>query len=489
MKTIEPDHSNAGNVYLDQVLMKQAAVDRELKPRQRAAPMEVALPATRAGGPTGYAVSAHGSPEPPAGRAADYRITGWGRWKTVVVPPNVYVVHTRRGYKDPINLGQGLSFGFNPYKDAFLIIPAAMQTIIINANCICAERQGVMVQAYVQWVIDDIGTAYRKLDFSDPEDPMRIVNVQLREQAEAAIKDKVATMPIDAVLSDKQPIIEELTHRLRTVAEGTRSGTDGSGGLGLKIVTVQIKEAIVSSTRLWENLQKPFRAEREMMARMAELGAQRSIESRELEIRKAQETATVETESELAELRGSKERASYDREANEKIRRHKLEQEATQRRISEASATSRMQKEAELQLALTEIEMERQRLERELERIRLRAEVDRVRAERVRARTVAETDVEELRHHALGLMQDRELERLEKRRTIENNVSNELLRSQLIDKLPQIASAIPAPKELRTVQIGSEQSVGGMAPLANLLASVLAVAEGVLKRVDPAAGN
>src|SRR5438094_969152 len=51
---------------------------------------------------------------------------------------------------------------------------------------------------------------------------MRIVNVQLREQAEAAIKDKVATMSIDEVLSDKQPIIKELTHRLRTVAEGDR---------------------------------------------------------------------------------------------------------------------------------------------------------------------------------------------------------------------------------------------------------------------------
>jgi len=39
------------------------------------------------------------------------------------------------------------------------------------------------VQAYVQWIVDDIYTAYRKLDFSDTGDPMRIVNVQLREQA------------------------------------------------------------------------------------------------------------------------------------------------------------------------------------------------------------------------------------------------------------------------------------------------------------------
>jgi hypothetical protein len=83
---------------------------------------------------------------------------------------------------------------------------------------------------------------------------MRVVNVQLREQAEAAIKDKVATMGIDEVLSDKQPIIEELTARLRSVAEG-EGGSDK--GLGLRIVAVQIKEAVVSSKRVWENLQKP----------------------------------------------------------------------------------------------------------------------------------------------------------------------------------------------------------------------------------------
>src|SRR3954469_3483338 len=129
---------------------------------------------------------------------------------------------------------------------------------------------------------------------------MRVVNVQLREQAEAAIKDKVATMGIDEVLSDKQPIIEELTSRLRHVAEGA-GGTDK--GLGLRIVTVQIKEAVVSSTRVWENLQKPFRAERERIARMAELDAQQQIARQELTNRQATETAQLEYDRRLAQLK------------------------------------------------------------------------------------------------------------------------------------------------------------------------------------------
>jgi len=207
--------SSESNAYLGEVIQQQQRVDQELKRR-----MPVASPSR---------ARALATPEEFAsGAAARVRITGWWRWKTVVVPPNVYVVHTRRGRAEPVHVGLGVSFGFNPYRDAFLVIPAAMQTILINARCICAERQGILVQAYLQWIVDDVAAAYKKLDFSDADDPMRIVNVQLREQAEAAIKDKVATMEVNDVLSDKQPIIEELTARLRQVAEGT----------GLRIVTV-----------------------------------------------------------------------------------------------------------------------------------------------------------------------------------------------------------------------------------------------------------
>ncbi|MBY0231532.1 MAG: SPFH domain-containing protein, partial [Gemmataceae bacterium] len=271
------------NDYLNEVVQQQAVVEGELRARRG---KNMNLPAPAAPAPAKPAKPAAGvfwkkgeevdfdDAGSVAGNGVDYRITGWW-WKTVVVPPNAYVVHTRRGRVEPVTMGLGISFPYDPYTDAFLVIPAAVQTLLINARCISSERQGVLVQAYVQWVVADLKTAYRRLDFSDPSDPMAIVNVQLREQAEAAIKDKVATMPIDAILSDKQPIIEELTSRLRAVGEG-------SEGLGLRIVTVQIKEAVVSSTRLWENLQKPFRADRERLARMAELEAAKQIARQEL---------------------------------------------------------------------------------------------------------------------------------------------------------------------------------------------------------------
>ena len=49
-------------------------------------------------------------------------------WRWVVVPPNVYVVHTRSGRKNPVTVGLGISFRFRPNTDSYLVVPAAMQT-------------------------------------------------------------------------------------------------------------------------------------------------------------------------------------------------------------------------------------------------------------------------------------------------------------------------------------------------------------------------
>ncbi len=460
----QPD---GGNVYLDQVIQQQKAVEQELRRRAPVArPEHELLPGTLPPPP--------GSEE--VGRGVDYRITGFWRWRNVIVPPNVYVVHTRRGHDRPLHIGLGISFRFNPYTDSFIVVPAAVQTIIINANCICRERQGILVQAYVQWIIDDIETAYRKLDFSDPSDPMRIVNIQLREQAEAAIKDKVATMSIDEVLSDKQPIIEELTHRLRAVAEGTQNG-DPSSGLGLKIVTVQIKEAVVSSARLWENLQKPFRAERAKLARLAELEAQREIAARELENRRLREIEEMKVEDELATLRAEAERARYDREQAEKARRHRLEQEMERQAIAERNATIQARKEAELATALKELELERQRARQEIDTLRSLIELEKVKAERTMEAAMGEVAEQNLRHRAEAGRTEREIALFKEHRKVANDLSEAHVRSQLIAILPQIAAQMPTPKQVRTTIISGNGQDGTWTSLLGFVKAFLSLFE------------
>lgn len=437
------------NAYLDQVVQEQARVEGELRGRHRAPQAYGSrdFDAAPAGGSTGGAV--------------EYRVTGWW-FKTVVVPPNVYVVHTRRGQAEPVHLGLGVSFRYNPYTDAFLVIPAAVQTLLINARCISAERQGVLVQAYVQWVVDDVRTAYRKLDFSDPTDPMRIVNVQLREQAEAAIKDKVATMPLDAILSDKQPIIEELTHRLRGVAE---SSGEAGGGLGLKIVTVQIKEAVVSSTRLWENLQKPFRADREKVGKLAELQTQQEVSSCEIEAARR-----------LGGLRAEQEHEAFTREQAERTRRHRLEQEAEQVALSERAATEKARRLADEELAQQQHELEAKRLARELEAVERELALERGRAELERYRAANAIERAQRDHEARCEREERDVVLLQKRRVVENDLTEAHVKAQLVARLPEIAAAMPKPEELRAITVGGD----GAGSLTGLVAQLLHVVEGAV---------
>lgn len=454
------------NDYLKQVVQEQAQVEQELRRR-------VSRPAPAAAAPLSDEEASAAEPAV----ALNYRITGPWRWKTVVVPPNMHVVHTRRGHAEPLHVGLGVSFRYDPAIDAFLIIPAAVQTLLINARCISMERQGILVQAYVQWIVADVTTAYRRLDFSNPQDPMRVVNVQLREQAEAAIKDKVATMAIDAILSDKQPIIEELTHRLREVAEGGREGN--ADGLGLKIVTVQIKEAVVSSTRLWENLQKPFRAERERLARLAELDAQQQVSDRESANRQARETAELDYQRRLEQMKADQARENYDRAQTERERQLRIEQEAEQRAIAQRTATERTAREAELDLALQRLELENRRIVGELESLRHQLELAQAQGGLDEARTQASVRLENVTHQAQTERAARDVEVLRARRLVENDVTDGYLREQLISGLAEVAAALPKPAEVRMVSVNGDAS--GVSPLVSFLTGLLNAADGVLR--------
>jgi hypothetical protein len=456
------------NSYLDQVVAQQQRLEVDLKakraPMNQLAAPPAAMRQARGRSDTGEvqlasiegAIRAQGGGPAPS-NAVEVRVTGLGPWKTVIVPPNAYVVHTRRGHAEPLHLGLGVSFRFNQYVDTYLAVPGAMQTIVINAHCICKELQGLLVQGYVQWIIQDFGTAYKKLDFGDAEDPMRLVNLQLREQAEAAIKDKVATMSIDDVLSDKQPIIAELTARLRHVAEGEGSSDKG---LGLRIVTVQIKEAVVSSARLWDNLQKPFRAQRAKVARLAELESEEVISAREAVSQKVRETTQMETERELSTVRARNEAETHDREQAERLRRSQQEQ-------TDALALAQAQQAT----ALKKVALEMARVAAEAEAATLKLSTKHA-LERLQAD--AQSALELLRADTESRKAALEVATLGAREEVQNRISPSNLQARIIQSLPQVMEKMPKPDELRSVTIGGSGGTDGQS-LAGVVAQVVSV--------------
>jgi hypothetical protein len=233
---------------------------------------------------------------------------------------------------------------------------------------------------------------------------------------------------------------------------------------------VQIKEAVVSSTRLWENLQKPFRAERERLARLAELDAQRQIAARELEIRQTQETAELEYQRKLSQLRADRDREEYDRQQAETQRRHDVEQKAERELIALRTATEKAAKDAGLELQLHELELEKRRLVEELALIQRRIEMERSQAEQERLRAEAAVAIEELTHLGRIACEEREVALFRQRREVENLLTEEHVRSQLVERLPEIAAALPKPDELRAVSVTGD---GEAASLVGFLTSLL----------------
>lgn len=503
------------NEYMEQAMEQAQDVQNKLKVKVRnpqnllmkqAIPVAAQIPVNQRRDNIGTSSSKSTGEETTPNGGSEVRITGFWRWKTVVVPPNMNIVHTRRGYKRPLHIGLGISFRFNPHIDSFLVIPSAMQTIIINANSICKELQGILIQAYVQWIIDDIEVAYQRLDFSDMEDPMRVVNIQLREQAEAAIKDKVATMSITEVLSDKQPIIKELTKRLKEVAEGSSDDR----GLGIRIVTVQIKEAIVSSTELWQNLQRPFRSAQKGKGRLAEIENESLIGNREMEDQKQRQTSELESASALEKLRSQKQAEEFDREQREKVRRHEMEQQAQQKRIEIEASTFQLQqkaqqqtkeqeiislyqinllrkeqdfaenkKAAELADATFKLEESKFNAKHRLETLQLESkwELDKknlslkalTKAEKLTARLERQRRQNEIKNEQI----EREIAFEEKRQKIANIISSERIQSKALEALPEIAKALPRPDKLYSVTVGNDTT--NSISLSGMLASILGV--------------
>jgi len=477
------------NEYLQQVMASQQDIEERLNKKR-----------SSGSSPTSSGMQTFGN----------YKITGFWRFKNVIVPPNMYVVHTRRGQQKPLNIGLGISFRYDPIRDSFLVVPSAMQTIVVNANGICKERQGIVVQSYVQWIIDDFTTAYQKLDFSDPLDPMSVVNLQLREQAEAVIKDMVSTMSIDIILSDKSSIIKGLTARLSELADG----------LGLKIVTVQIKEAVVSSTNLWDNLQKPFRSERAKEARLAELKNEEEVSNKEILVKKQLAFQRIHQKSEIASQEAQAEALVFDTNHDERIRRARLEAEQQEEMLQldlqkiEAEATllkegklSDLKNEEEVtnkkimvekQLALQRIhkqseiasqqsdadakafngahqeKIRRANLEAEHRQNMVRLELQKIESDAVIKERQKQLDIqmEKMQFEFQMEKEEQQIEHLKLRHQIENNVSQARVQVHLIENLPSIVTNLPQPNEMTSFSVGGTQLDGVLSSVGSILSKL-----------------
>lgn len=315
------------------------------------------------------------------------RHTGPAFFRRVIVPPNVWVVHTRSGRTEPVHMGLGISFRFNKYTDNYLIAPAAVQTIEFESQCISKEKQGINISALLRWQIEDFEVAYPNLDIQDNNNPLQRFNEQLRQQADAAVKDKIATMGVEEVLTDRRPIVEDLTSRLKEMTEDTHA--NNGHGLGIRILQVQIKEAWVSSEKLWDSLQMPFRNETDRHAEISQLNTTDQINDRKAEIERVsiereRETELLKSSTQLEIARDQEETKTKAEELRiqEENKRQQLEAESQRTKTTREEETDNIARESRQRIAIAEadaentLSLEQERMESEAALTKAKMEVE-----------------------------------------------------------------------------------------------------------------
>jgi hypothetical protein len=163
-----------------------------------------------------------------------------------------------------------------------------------------------------------------------------------------------------------------------------------------------------------------------------------------------------------------------------------VELETERQAILERNATEKAKQQAELELALHKMQVERQRIDGEIAALQQAKAYDQAAAERTRAQTDAELSLEEAKSKASSLVMDRDLAHVRTKREIENTLSDQNVKAQLIQALPEIAAKLPAPKELRTVSISGDG--GPASQLTGLLESVMALIDS-RRHAEPGAGK
>jgi uncharacterized membrane protein YqiK len=160
-------------------------------------------------------------------------------------------------------------------------------------------------------------------------------------------------------------------------------------------------------------------------------------------------------------LRARKEAEAYDREQSERLRRQQREEEDA-RRLALERQQSALQA-AELEKARLGVEAELTRLKQEAEALRLKREA------------LAGVEAGDVTRAAANRQSKAELELLETRQRILNELTPANVQARLVELLPDIAGKLPQPKELRSVSINGSGAAQDGQGVATLVAQMLAL--------------
>ena len=184
----------------------------------------------------------------------------------VTIAPNEYVVHTRSG--KIMNQGLGKTFFLMPYIDSYIKFSITPRKINFYADNVTQEKQGVGIDGFLIWSIDDGERAYKKIDSYD-QDAIGNLSLQLIDISVSIARNAISNMTLNEVLTNREELVDRLQVQLSSIIIDW----------GLKIEAIEIKEVRVLSETLFESMQAPFRNEQLRIAELSRLEAKKVIEN------------------------------------------------------------------------------------------------------------------------------------------------------------------------------------------------------------------
>jgi flotillin len=401
-------------------------------------------------------------------------------WGFISARPSEFLVRMRGG--KVVTSGQGATCFKWPW-DSVAIVPTSVQRLHFVADQVSAEKVGVKVTGVAVYRIADPLIAFRMLNFSYPERAQEKLSEMMEEMFIGAVRRLVANLSVEHCMTRrKDALAQELMREIAPVVGGIGRVDDQTRrGWGVVVDSIEIQDVRVLSSTVFSQMQARYREEMSRAAREAELLRERSVKMNEAEATRQIALAQVASDTEVRQTReAADERAKLEAiAAKARVEEAKLAQEkASQSAALQAKIELELQSQANAQ-ALAQAKQQAQE-RAQLEAVATEARLAHAKAQAEGARAMQEAETERLRHQArleleqqsaevleskaraaqamaalkemelrsveLELKKDElhqrlELEKLQRAKAIENQISPEAIQLAIAHRLPDLAQA------------------------------------------------
>jgi len=190
--------------------------------------------------------------------------------------------------------------------DTAVRVPTDTHQVDFCADQITAENQGIEVDGFAVWRVDDPLKACAAFSFTDPATAIERIAEMIKSLVESATRHQVAKMTLEDALRKRGSIILALKEETAYV----------TSEWGIALDTVEIRTVKILSKHLFENLQAQFRESARLNAEVAVLESSRKIKERKI----TEEEAIALVEQEVRRLQiarnGELERCRHEEAAS-----------------------------------------------------------------------------------------------------------------------------------------------------------------------------